>query len=37
MFAFVELDLVSSVISQEIGQEAYLWNDQFCRVGCKTL
>ena len=29
-FAFVLLDLVSSVLRQEIGWEERLWNDQFC-------
>jgi len=30
LFAFVVLDLVSSVLSQEIGLEERLWNDLFC-------
>jgi len=34
MFAFVVLDLVSSVLCQEIGWEERLWNDLFCCVEC---
>jgi len=30
LFAFVVLDLISSVLSQEIGCEEQLWNDLFC-------
>jgi len=37
LFAFVLLDLVSSILCQEIGQEERLQNDMFCRVGRKTL
>ena len=30
MFAFVVLDLISSLLGQEIGREQRLWNDLCC-------
>jgi len=37
MYAFVVLDLVSSLLCQEIGYENVYEMTYLCRVGCKTL